>query len=329
MRPIEPARDLRDVSRLISEAFASEMDERGRAVLRELRWMGRLSPLVWWLSQVDPEFRDAFRGFVWEVPGAPGQRRHVVANVNVNRAPGNRQWYIICNVVVAPAYHNRGIGRQLTTAAADEAAALGAPGVLLQVYRDNGPAMGLYTDLGFREVSGEATLWADELPSVTVVQGVGYQVRSLRPGDGLKIYDLARRAVPLEQQWIRPLQQQDYLPDALSRLLAGAGDLLAGRKTHSLVALAAGKHGQVPVALASVTADFGRKVHQLKLLVQPEDAGRVEAPLLSRALELLAAAPACPVQATLYTNDLAALKVLESYGFKEKRALLTMRRDFR
>jgi len=329
MRPLEPVRDLRDVSRLIGEAFASEMDERGRAVLRELRWMGRLSPLVWWLSQADPEFRDAFRGFVWEAPGAPGRHTQVVGNVNVNRAPGSRQWYIICNVVVAPEYRNRGIGRQLTAAAVDEAADLDAQGVLLQVYRDNPPAMHLYADLGFRETGGEANLWADEVPSVTVVQGVDYRVRPLQSGDGPKVYELARQAVPLEQQWIRPLQQQDYWPDALSRLLARTGDLLAHRKTYRLVALAADGHAQVPVAFASVTASFGQEAHQLKLLIQPEKAGRVEAPLLSRALHLLASAPERPVQATLYTNDLAALKVLESYGFRERRALLTMRRDLR
>ena len=325
LRPLEPVRDLREVSRLISEAFASDMDERGRAALRELRWMARLSPLVWWLSQADPEFRDAFRGFVWEVAGASGPGSRLVGNVNVNRAPGNRQWYIVCNVVVAPEYRTRGIGRPRPAAAVDEAAGLGAQGTLLQVHRNNHPAMHLYVNLGFHEVSGEADLWADEVRPAAVVQGVDYQVRALQPGEGPKIYELARQAVPLEQQWIRPLQQQDYSPDALSRLLGRTGDLVANRKTYRLVAI----HGQLPVALASVTASFGRKAHHLKLLVRPEHAGRVETSLLSRALHLLAAAPVRPVQATLYTNDLAALKVLGSYGFREQRALLTMRRDFR
>jgi hypothetical protein len=227
---------------------------------------------------------------------------------------------------VAPEHRRRGIGRQLTAAAANEAAGLGAQGVLLQVYRDNRPAMHLYVDLGFREVSGEVDLWAEEVPPAAVVESVDYQVRS---GDGCKIYELARQAVPVEQQWIRPLQQQDYASDALSRLLARTGDLLAARKTYRLVALARGQHGQVPVALASVTASFGRGAHQLKLLVQPEHAGRVETPLLSRALHLLAAAPVRPVRATLYTTDEAALEVLGSYGFRERRALLIMRRDFR
>lgn len=325
LRPLEPVRDLRDVSRLIGEAFASEMDERGQAVLRELRWMARLSPLVWWLSQVDPGFRDAFRGFVWEVPGAQGRGARVVGNVNVNRAPGNPQWYIVCNVVVAPEHRNRGIGRRLTAAATDEAAGLAAQGILLQVHRDNRPAMHLYADQGFREVSGEVELWAEEVPPAAVMGSVDYRVRPLRPDDGPRLYDLARRAVPAEQQWIRPLQQQDYWSDALSQMAERVTALLTGRRTYRLLAA----YGQVPVAFASVTTGSGPRPHHVKLLVHPEHAGRVETPLLSRALHLLAAAPARPVRATLYTTDEAALKVLGSYGFRERRALLTMRRDFR
>lgn len=325
LRPLEPVRDLRDVARLIGDAFASDMDERGRAALRELRWMARLSPLVWWLSQADPEFRDTFRGFVWEVPGTGGGRPRVVGNANVNRAPGNRQWYIVCNVVVAREYRNQGIGRQLTAAAADEAAGLGAQGVLLQVHRDNRPAMHLYLELGFREVSGEVDLWAEEVPPVAVVEGVDYEVRPPQPGDGSRLYELARRAVPLEQQWIRPLQQQDYWPDAVSRLLARVGSLLSSRNSYRLAAY----QGQAPVGFASLTTSFGRRAHRLALLVHPEHAGRVEMPLISRALHILEAAPERPVRATLYTNDQAALKVLGSYGFRERRTLLTMRRDFR
>ena len=66
LRPMDPTRDLGIVADLIAGAFADELDERGRAALREMRWMARLTPLVWWWSQVDPSFRDAFNGFVWE-----------------------------------------------------------------------------------------------------------------------------------------------------------------------------------------------------------------------------------------------------------------------
>jgi len=112
-RELDPTRDLGEVADLIADAFAQDMDERGHSALREMRWMSRLSPLVWWLSQTDPGFRDTFSGFVWQAP-SPSGKDEIVGNVNLNRAPGQRDWYIICNVVVREDYRQRGIGRCLT-----------------------------------------------------------------------------------------------------------------------------------------------------------------------------------------------------------------------
>jgi ribosomal protein S18 acetylase RimI-like enzyme len=179
LRRLDPVRDLRAVTQLIGEAFADEMDERGRAALRELRWMARLSPLVWWWAQADPSFQDSFNGFVWEEPTPEGRRsrrsRQIVGNVSLNRAPGNRRRYIICNVVVREAYQGRGIGRQLIEAAVAEAKALGAEGVVLQVYRHNRRALQLYTDLGFQEVTGETDLQLETVKAVAFLDAPGYR----------------------------------------------------------------------------------------------------------------------------------------------------------
>ncbi len=141
MRALDPARDLGSVADLIAGAFSEELDERAQAALRELRWMARLSPLVWWWSKTDPAFQDAFNGFVWE-DASPGRKgRQIVGNVSLNRAPGSRQRLIICNVVVQEAYRGQGIGRRLTEAAIAEAEFMGAEGVVLQVHEDNVPAM--------------------------------------------------------------------------------------------------------------------------------------------------------------------------------------------
>ena len=154
-RPMDPTRDLGTIADLISDAFADEIDDRGQAALREMRWMARLSPLVWWWAQADPSFQDTFNGFVWEEPAPKGQGLQIIANVSLNRAPGSRQRWIICNVVVRAAYRGKGIGRQLVEAAIDESVQLGAEGVLLQVYKDNATALKLYKTLGFGKVSGE------------------------------------------------------------------------------------------------------------------------------------------------------------------------------
>jgi GNAT superfamily N-acetyltransferase len=328
LRPMDPTRDLGIVADLIASAFAGELDERGQAALREMRWMARLTPLVWWWSQVDPSFRDAFNGFVWEEPppkakGSRGSTR-IVGNVNLNRAPGNRQRWIICNVVVLDEYRGRGIGRRLMEAAIDEAELIGASGVVLQVHRDNPRALGLYTDMGFREASGEIDLQLDQIGSVAVLDAPGYEIRRWSPADGQAVFELARHAIPQTQQWIRPVRAEEYRLDWLLRLGRWVSDLAAGRRSYRLTALKDGKL----VATMMVTAVSRRDAHRLVLLVHPNHRGNVEAALLSRALYMLASAPPGPVRVAANVGDKATLKVLRDYGFKEQRTLLTLRKDF-
>ena len=56
LRPMEPARDLAGVARLIQAAFAEELDRAGQAALREMRKMSRMGPLLWWLNRASVEF---------------------------------------------------------------------------------------------------------------------------------------------------------------------------------------------------------------------------------------------------------------------------------
>ena len=324
MRRLDPARDLGRVADLITEAFADEMDARGRAALRELRWLSRLSPLVWWLAQVDPTFSDAVNGFVWEVPdGATArgdERWSIVGNVNVNRAPGSRTRLIVCNVVVAPRYRRQGIARRLTERAVAEAEGLGGEEVILQVFRHNHPALHLYTSLGFQEAGGEVDLLAGDVRSVAVVDAPGYAIGPWQPGDGEAVYHLARRATPQAIQWVRPVRRDAYWPDWGQRAARRLNDLLTGQRVYRFVA----RHEREAIALATVTAAFRAPEHRLEILVDPAHAGQVEAGLVSRALYLLAALPPTPVHAVAYTSHEAALKVLNGYGLREQRTLLTL-----
>lgn len=328
LRPMDATRDLGAIADLIADAFADELDERGQAALREMRWMARLTPLVWWWSQVDPSFQDAFSGFVWEEPSpeAAGARssRRIVGNVSLNRAPGNRQRWIICNVVVLEEYQGQAIGRRMMEAAIEEARDLGAVGVLLQVHRDNPRALGLYSRMGFHEVSGETNLQLDAVSSVAVLDAPAYEIRRGHPADGQETYELARQAIPAAQQWIRPVRAQEYKPDWLIRLGRWISDLVAGRRSYRLTAR---KDTQLVAAMTVTTAGH-KGEHSLALLIHPDHQGKVEAALISRALHMLASAPSKPVRITASVGDGATLKVLREYGFKEQRTLLTMRKDF-
>jgi ribosomal protein S18 acetylase RimI-like enzyme len=324
LRPMNPTRDLGSIVDLMSDAFAQEMDERARAALREMRWMARMPPLVWWWSQADPSFQDTFNGFVWEEPSPTGGKPQIVGNVNLNRAPGNRRRYIICNVVVHKGYRGQGIGRQLMEAAIAEAEVLGAEGVVLQVHQDNLSALRLYLDLGFHEVTGETQLRLLSAGSVAVLDAPGYHLRSWQPADGQAVHKLALATTSTVQQWLRPVKADDYQLSLLPRLVKRLIDLLAGRRVYRLVAL----QDDRLLALLTLTVAFRQGDHRLELMVDPEHHGRVEAALISRALHTLAAGPPGVVRATAEKGH-AAIGVLRNYGFEELRTLLTLRREGR
>jgi ribosomal protein S18 acetylase RimI-like enzyme len=320
---MDAARDLGAIAELIASGFGDEIDDRGRAALREMRWMARMTPLVWWWAQADPSFQETFNGFVWEEPAAEGTGLRIIANVSLNRAPGSRRRWIICNVVVEDAYRGQGIGRRLVEAATEEALQLGAEGVLLQVHQDNTPALQLYRGFGFREVSGETGFWLEGVKPVSPRDAPGYRFRPWGATDGRAVYELARRVTPPVQQWIRPLRAGDYCPDWLVRLGRWISDLVAGRRTWRLVAL----QEERLVALMEVTAAFRRGEHQLMLLVHPDHVDRVAAALVSRALYILSGSPSRPVRIKIDPDQSAISQVLRDYGFEEQRTLLTMRKD--
>jgi ribosomal protein S18 acetylase RimI-like enzyme len=322
MRRLDPVRDLGKVADLIAEAFADDMDERGRSALREMRWMGRLSPLVWWLSQADPTFRDTFSGFVWEEPVDGG--REIVGNVNLNRAPGSRNRYIICNVVVDEEYRGQGIGRRLTERAIDQAKANGAQAAILQVRHDNPPALHIYTDLDFEEEGAETDFELDPAGSVPIDDAAGYQLRAWQPGDGRATYQLARRVIPEPQQWFRPIQKEKYWPDWGSRLVDWLGNLITGQQVGRLVML---KEEQLAGTMRVIISRRG-KAYQLALLIDPDHAGQVEATLISHGLQRLASLPPQPVRVTAYRGEKHLKEVLRSYGFREVRTLLTLQKEF-
>ncbi|MCB0158736.1 MAG: hypothetical protein KDD83_11445, partial [Caldilineaceae bacterium] len=96
IRPFDIGRDLRPVAELIAEAFASELDPRGNAALREMRVMSHMGGFLKLLNRTTGDFNDVFNGFVWVEDG------RVVGNVTVQRADRYASRWQIFNVAVAP-----------------------------------------------------------------------------------------------------------------------------------------------------------------------------------------------------------------------------------
>jgi hypothetical protein len=69
LRSMDPMRDLGGVADLIEEAFATELDHSGQNALRELRLLSRMKPILWWMTQFNPDHSDFLSGFVWKRMG--------------------------------------------------------------------------------------------------------------------------------------------------------------------------------------------------------------------------------------------------------------------
>ena len=134
------------VADLVGQVFAAELDARGRNALREMQWVGRLTPLLGGTLSM-ALLNEEFSGHVWVEEGC------VVGNVTLQSVDQSGSRWRISNVAVAPTYRGRGIARALMQAALREIAQRGGNWALLQVYAQNHAAQQLYHALRFEDIA--------------------------------------------------------------------------------------------------------------------------------------------------------------------------------
>jgi len=319
LRPLEPSRDLAEVARLIQIAFADELDRAGRAALREMRNMSRLGPLLWWLDRASIEFSELLSGFVWVEEG------RIVGNITVSRAaPGSHRW-IISNVAVAEPYRGQGIARTLMDAAIELICEWGGKLITLQVRDNNAPALHLYRSLGFQEIFGTAYLRLDHVPEVEPQRfhSARLRPRHLTPSDARKDYELARSATPERVQIERPVRLARYRLGFEQTLADWTRHLAGGGPNLRLVLENNGRFE------ATITAETGTwwLESRIFLTVHPDLRSQVEKKLVSHALHYLKRWPRRITLVRHPTYHPEGIEALKSFGFREERTLVWMRRD--
>lgn len=319
LRPMEPARDLGGVARLIETAFADELDRAGQTALREMRNMSRLGPLLRWLDWASIEFNELLSGFVWVEEGK------IVGNVTVSRAaPGSQRW-IISNVAVAEPYRGLSIARTLMDAAIELICEWGGKVITLQVRDNNTHAMHLYRSMGFREIFGTAYLRRNCSP---VVGPIPLDTSRPRPrrfttADAHKEYELACAATPENVQIEQPIRLARYrlgfeqnLAD-WTRRPAGGGPSLR---------LVCDGDARLEASLTAETGTWWRE-SRISLTVHPELRGQLEKELIGHALHHLRHWPQRITLARHPTYHPEAIEAFKSFGFQEERTLVWMRHD--
>ncbi|MCB0155211.1 MAG: GNAT family N-acetyltransferase [Anaerolineae bacterium] len=324
LRAMDPMKDLRGVADLIEKAFASELDRSGQSALRELRWLSRLKPLLWWMVYANADHSDFLSGFVWE------EDNQIVGNITVNRtSPGSRRW-LISNVAVAEAYQGRGIARTLMLAGIELAREYNALSVSLQVRADNAPARHLYETLNFQEISGTTHLHLGHISQTATVQpmprlptGIMLRQRNFSSADARRAYNLATAAMPLNVQKEWPLRQNNFRLSSQARISGFfRGVVGSGPPAYWIM-----EDGQRFVSLIDIQPGLFGQPHRIYLVVHPDWRGVLERSLISRALIYLSPWRKSKVLVKHPSDHIEAIETFKEFGFRESQTLLWLKKE--
>lgn len=318
IRPFDISRDLRAVAELISTSFASELDDRGSAALREMRTMSHFGGLLGVINRSTGEFNDLLNGFVWVEQG------HVVGNITVQRADKYATRWQIANVAVSPGFRGRGISRRLMETAIDHATRAGGLWAVLQVYQSNVVARRLYQSMDFEDIGGTVEMRAPRTPVVTN-RPEHALMRRFSTADWQPLYELVNHQLGAQAQWWRSIRRADFQATFEDQL----GEWfwrIVGRGVTYRRAIQDSSRFEAALLLE---ARRWRGEHIMQLWVRPEHYGVYDRPLIDWALWQLQDYPRWPIRISLNIEHQSAIDYLERCGFVPQRTLITMRKRLR
>jgi ribosomal protein S18 acetylase RimI-like enzyme len=305
------------VADLIQVAFADDLDQAGHTMLREMRAMSRLGPLLWWFDSSISGLSQLMSGFVWVEEG------QITGNVTVTQSSHWSDRWIISNVAVAKTHRGRGIARSLMNAALDLIRQWRGKIVTLQVRDDNAPALRLYQTIGFQSVFGTAYLRLDQVAPIQPVPLPNVRPRRLTAADAGMAYRLACAATPEAVQTEQPIRSAHYqlgfetrLKDYLRPLTGKAPGLRLVMENQDCL----------EAAIVAEPTDR-RSEFQLELAVHPDSKGHVEKELIGYALYHLNRWSQRTAVARHPTYHPEGIEAFKSLGFRADRTLLWMKRE--
>jgi GNAT superfamily N-acetyltransferase len=317
VRRLNPLRDLGQVASVIQEGFGHDLTAAGQQVLREMRLMSHLKPLLWWLMIASPDFREYHSGFVWVEEG------QVVGSLHITRPRLYARQWLISNVAVRSSYRRQGIARTLMEAALDWAQEQGGEAVFLRVRRDNAAAWSLYESLGFEPLYDTVDLRLTQVPVVEKVTAAEISLAPYQSHHWRQVRELARESIPPDLHWLESARAAAFRPSLERRLAEWWASLTTGSQVHRLIA----QRNDRVVAAMAVRVGGHRGNHSLTLHVAPDQRGQIEEMLITEALSRLGLHRDQTTFITLPVGYDEILSVLKQYGFWEQRRLVLMRRS--
>ena len=271
MRPLRLPADLTVLGEVVPRAFQypenpewslrrDEMED----IVRTIRSLRRIWPLVRILQIFSPTLRDLFRGFVWEENGQ-------LVGVVITQRHGTTSLWEVGLVGVLPEYRRRGIARRLLSRSLEELREREAERANLGVIDRNVPAYSLYTSLGFEHYGGVvefeiATTGSPEVP----VLPEGYVEEPVKRSKSWRVrYELDRRINPPELTRYEPVVLGRYRPPLLLRPVLPLLRVLRRREV-KVIRLRRTRDGQVAALGRYDVPKREGGVNSIRVVLDPE-----------------------------------------------------------
>ena len=312
LRPVEIGRDLPQVVDLLRMVFGESLEGDEQKLFGDVG-SGAVNGLMY---RLQPSAARLSNGFVWQADG------RIVGNATLLTT---KAWdrYLVANVAVHPSYRRQGIARALMESVNTYVRNRGGRTVLLQVVKDNHPAIDLYKSLGYESVANMTTWYATasrirEISSE--LAGFPEPVIDLLPNRRWQeAYDLDTAHVLADLNWPEPVAADAYRRSLWRR----ASDFLNGRQSETWSTIDPG--GRLS-GLASIYGEWGRSYY-LTLRIRPDQAGCLERPLLAKVIRRLRYLPRRNARIDHPEADEITGKLLQEANFSVQRTLTHMRLD--
>lgn len=310
LRPIDASRDISRVIELLKLVFGDSLDADDGQFFNE-GVPGSMGEL---LFRFNPAAARLSNGFVWQADG------RIVGNATLLTT---KAWdrYLVANVAVHPAYRRQGIARSLMQAVTSSVKRRGGRVILLQVVKENQPAIDLYKNLGYTSIGNIVTWYATRSRIRQIPYGEDRPVNphiDLLPSQRWReAYQLDTAHVHRDLNWPEPLQ-----PDAYRRTMwQRAMDFMNNRQWETWVTMDSEGHFS---GLANITCEWGRN-HMFTLRVHPDWAGQLERPLLAKMIRRLQYLPRRNVRLDHPEADGYTGELFKEANFSIQRILTHMR----
>jgi ribosomal protein S18 acetylase RimI-like enzyme len=313
VRPLNPARDLRQVALLLEEAFRHDLGAlHAWSRVPLLREIG--ATLI--STAFMPVPTESLRGFVYEENG------RIVGNVTLTLDDSRERRWMISNVAVAEKYQRRGIARQLMLAALDEARSRNAQWIILNVRPWNEPAIRLYEGLGFETIDTESQYLRTR---TRTLEHQALPIRRLRDNELRAAFELARLGMNDKLRMFRP--------PALSEFGVRLEDRFAERALDFFILQSTERYGYfyncVLTATVFLHAQRLGSPHRMDIRVHPDARGPIESGLVAAGLERLNEFARRDIETRVLASHEPLVHALADAGFIPIRGLTLMAKGFR